>query len=209
MHASPINASVRAEFQKGAYKHAEFETLQTRLIVPTPEYIAESMNSPNIKTYLGSHLHRKKICMITGLGISSKGTTSQGDHSSLGGNTQLGIPTMPTVSGSLGFSVNYQRRVDEEVTSGAEDFVWAFSLRRIYYHKGSLVKSDVFADGVIFTENKKVSRYEDCEHKPATNDNTKIIVEGMNENDFDAGLGQIYVLRVVYFGNGERFMVWK
>ncbi|ESZ89781.1 hypothetical protein SBOR_9832 [Sclerotinia borealis F-4128] len=182
----PVGASTRAEFEKGVYNHAEFETLETYIIVPTPEYITESMGRPNIETYLGSHYRRKKIYMITGLKIAKQGRVWRGDRYDGGGGSQFGNQPMLILPASLGLDLRYKRGVDEEVSSSPNDFVWAFNLRRIYYRKGLLVKSDTFANGATFAEDDEWKHEEEHEQKSSLNDKDST-VEGMDEKDFDEG----------------------
>ncbi|KAI9642692.1 hypothetical protein NHQ30_008423 [Ciborinia camelliae] len=201
--AFPIGASMRAEFEKVIYNHAEFETLETKIIIPTTEYIVGSMARPNIKKYLGNGVFRKKIYMITGLKIARKGKVSSGNNSGGGGGSQLGIQPTPMIPRLLGLDVKYKRGVDEESSSSATDFIWAFNLRRIYYRRGLLVKSDIFADGATFTmrEGRPQDEYE---QGPLAND-TEITVQGMDENDFHGDSDKVN--QVVNLGNGETLII--
>jgi hypothetical protein len=56
MDGLPVSGTVRAEFKRSTRNWAEFERLETQLIVPTQEYVRESMARPAVKEFLRGHL---------------------------------------------------------------------------------------------------------------------------------------------------------
>jgi len=59
MDGLPISGHFKGVFKNSTRNWAEFETLETELIIPTPGYVKESMARPNVKEFLGIIYCRK------------------------------------------------------------------------------------------------------------------------------------------------------
>lgn len=160
--------------------------LETRIIAPTTEYIVERMAMQNIKSFLGQHTRRRKIYMIVGIKIATNGTLLRGMRNSKG-ESRIAVHPMPSAPMSLVLHLNSRKCVNEEVGSRAKDFIWAFSLRRMYYRKGLPVRSETFAHGAILSEHNELRYEENYEQSSPSNDDQEITVEGIMKTTLMVG----------------------
>lgn len=144
----PINATVRAEFKKHIHNWAQFEQLDTQLIAPTRGYVEASMMRPLVKTFMGKHLLPKSVFMITGVKIARGAETGVGKKNMVGWGLNLGVAPSPGIPISVGPDLGHSVGRSEKITAkAARDFVWAVSLRQIYYRRGKIGKDTTLYDG--------------------------------------------------------------
>lgn len=155
MDGLPVSGTISGEFQRMNRNWADFESLETEYIIPTPEYEKESMKRQNVKASIGSNLMLKSVFMITGVKIARRGTRGQETSNSKGGAFQIGVTPTPMVPISLGPVVGYNKGNSQKMSSKVTDFVWAFSVRQIYYRFGERTKSKTYDDGATLVERSR------------------------------------------------------
>ncbi|KAE9368048.1 hypothetical protein N431DRAFT_471420 [Stipitochalara longipes BDJ] len=202
----PVSGAVRAEFKNTTHSYAQFETLETTIIVPTPEFISSSMNRPVIKEFLSSHVLPKKVFMITGLKIGRKGKAGHERTINRDFGLQLGVQPTSGMSFSLGPDIRGERENSERVSSTASDFVWAFSLRQIHYRRGKPGKSSTYTDGATLGVNDDEDNDMDDseEERPVDPATLEISVDGLDAENFNGQNSDLLkVSGIVDAGNGE------
>jgi len=202
----PVSGAVRAAFKNTMHSYAQFETLETAIIVPTPEFISSSMNRPVIKEFLGSHVLPKRVFMITGLKIARKGQAGHGRTISRDFGLQLGVQPTPGMPFSLGPDIGGKTESSEMLCSTASDFVWAFSVRQIHYRRGKLGKSSTYTDGATLGMNDdEGDDMDDSEEETSVDPATlEINIDGLDAENFNGQNSDLLkVSGVVAAGNGE------
>ena len=129
MDGLPVSGTVKAEFKKTVHDWAKFKTLDTQLIVPTPQYIKDTMAGPAVKEELGKHLLPKSVFMVTGLKIARGGERGQELTRKVEVCVKFDVTPMPPFPLSLGPDVGGGVHSSEDVKSKATDFVWAFCFK--------------------------------------------------------------------------------
>lgn len=147
--------------------------LDTEYIIPTIEYIEESIRQPKVVKTLSQQNYEKNLYMITGIktaiGAKLKTISSKkkGMKLKIGADlTTLGIPIQagPMLEPSSAHS-------EGTAFSDSTDFVFAYRLREIYYsQKSGVIKTKDYTKGAaygmekdlsIFTDNEDVAEFED------------------------------------------------
>ncbi|CAG8960112.1 hypothetical protein HYFRA_00010591 [Hymenoscyphus fraxineus] len=148
----PLSAEISGEFKKTQTDWAKFGSLETQLIIPTSEFVKDSMMRPVVRQELGKSLLLKRVFMITGVKIARGASTGRETSCSSGGIFKVGVTPTPTIPVSLGPSGGFGKSKSESVTSQGSDFVWAFSLRQIYYRWGQITESSTYKDGATLED---------------------------------------------------------
>jgi hypothetical protein len=208
MDGLPVTGTVKAEFKKTVHDWAKFKTLDTQLIVPTPQYVDDSMARPAVKKELGKRVLLKSVFMITGLKIAREGKRGQESTRKVEGGMKAGVTPMPSFPMSLGPDVGGGVNSSEEVKSKATDFVWAFSLRQVYYRMGKVVKAKTYDHGATLEDRSDEDESSDEETEEAVDPSTlEIRVDGLDPDTFTGeGSRLVSITEKHADDNGEVFL---
>lgn len=184
MDGLPVSATVQAEFKRNMHDWAQFKNLDTQLIAPTRGYVEASMMRPAVKTFLGKHFLPKSVFMITGLKIARGVERGAKRENMVGGGLDVGVTPSLGIPISLGPDVGGSVDRSEEIKAKvAKDFVWAVSLRQIYYRRGKVGKDRTFYDGATL-EGRDDENRSDEEEEVADPSKLEIQVDDIDPNCF-------------------------
>ncbi|PMD25833.1 hypothetical protein NA56DRAFT_642101 [Hyaloscypha hepaticicola] len=184
MDGLPLSTNISTEFARTAKNSADFQTLETQYILPNPEYEKLSMSEPSIKSHLGNKsLLLKSVFMITGVKIArSGGKTGRETKNRKEATFQVGITPTPAFPVSLGPDVGGKVEEEGSVSSSTqEDFVWAFSLRQIFYRWGEVKGSKTYEDGATLDGRVRKDGREGNEAEEDKEKEEEIEVDGSEE----------------------------
>lgn len=206
MDSLPVSGTIKAAFRKSTRNWAEFEALETELIVPTPGYVKESMARPAVKEFLGKHLLPKSVFMITGLKVARRAKLGREKASGGGGLVKLGVDL--TLGIQLGPDLGGDVERKEKVESKATDFVWAFSLRQVHYRRGVLRKSQTYKDGATLEDNSEEKYGEEEEEEGAVDlSQLEVVVDGLAPEDFTGATSKLVGVAEIHKDEKERIIL--
>jgi hypothetical protein len=203
MDGLPISGHIKGVFKNSTRNWAEFETLETELIIPTLGYVKESMARPNVKEFLGNHLLPKSIFMITGLKVTRR--AKLGREKTRGGGGLLKLRIDPTLGVNLGPDVGGNLEAKEKAESKATDIVWAFSLRQVYYRGGLVTKGNTHKDGATLENDAKRNYQEELEEEEAVD--PYLVIDGLAGEDFTGARSKLVNLAEVHTDDKERIIL--
>jgi hypothetical protein len=129
--------------------------------------------------------------MVTGLKIARRARRGQEISRSGGAEAQQGVTPTPGLPISLGPDVGGNAERSEKMSSSGGDFVWAFSLRRVYYRRGMKVgRSKAFTDGATLEDRTGKGEEEEDEDEDEDEEEEvdpselEVIVDGLANEDF-------------------------
>jgi hypothetical protein len=186
MDGLPVSGEIKAEFKKKVRNWADFTSLETQLIGPTKQYVEESMGRPLVAETLGKNILQKSVFMVTGLKIAKKGERGVESARSKELGFKVGVTPTPSIPISLGPDVGGDRKTSETLKSTAANFVWAFSLRQIYYRMGKVVKAKTYDDGATLEDrsDEEDDDEDDEEQNPRAVPSPELRVDGLDLNTF-------------------------
>ena len=209
----PINGIIQAEFKKTKRDWVEFDSLETKIIAPTLEYIKESMARPSVKEFLGKHFLPKRVFMITGLKIARTAKRGRDRIGGTGGQLQLQVTPSPLMPIHLGPDIGASSERATEWCSSASEFIWAFSLRQVHYRRGVVGRVSVYADGATLEkggdENEDEDESEGENPQEHTIDPTKleVIVDGLDSKDFTGENSDLVSIAEIHHAGNEQLVV--
>ncbi|KAJ5218047.1 uncharacterized protein N7498_000146 [Penicillium cinerascens] len=163
--------------------------LDTEYIIPTIEYIEESIRQPEALKTLSQQNYEKNLYMITGIKTAIGGakiktilSKKKGMKLKIGADlTSLGIPIQagpmlePSSSNSEGTAF-----------SDSSDFVFAYRLREIYYsQKSGVIKTKDYTKGAAYGMEKDLPIFRDKEDVVEFEDDFN--VDGVADEDLKKG----------------------
>ncbi|KAI3547302.1 hypothetical protein CSPX01_03739 [Colletotrichum filicis] len=138
------------------------ERLETMTFDPTAEYIAESMELPEVARYMKGCRFKEPLYMVTGFKIGRGGSlqSKSSQNRSLKLECGLNPPGSPfNIEGKVGIA---REETESEVWKGSTDFIVAFRVRKIWYQKGDIKnkahkKNVVMQDGAQAKDSSDMS----------------------------------------------------
>ncbi|WQF77070.1 hypothetical protein CDEST_02084 [Colletotrichum destructivum] len=130
-----VGAGAGIYYKKDSNDILSCKTLETMTFDPTAEYIAESMELPEVARYMKGCQFREPLYMITGFKIGRGGSLQSSNSQNrnlklIGGLNPPGSPI--NIEGNVGF---VREETESEAWEGSTDFVVAFRVRKIWYQK--------------------------------------------------------------------------
>jgi hypothetical protein len=210
MDALPVSGSVSAEFKRTHHDWAAFESLETTLIVPSMQYVKDSMLRPSVREFLGKSILPKRVFMVTGMKVARRASGGHERSRSHGGSLQVGITPTPVVPISVGPDIGGSNSITEKVSSKAQDFVWAFSLKQIHYRRGKFTQSSTYSDGATLED--RIDEYgdevsDDEENEEVDASKLDIEVDGLDSSNFTGeGSQLVSVSEITKVQDGQEFL---
>jgi hypothetical protein len=160
-----LNFSVNANRTQEGRSDYTIEKVTTSTFTPGADYVQRSMTQPPVIKYLQKHRH--SVYMIVGLQIAHNAHVVQSQSKESGGGPDigpLGLLAISPVDISLKTSVATQR-TSAQSRSVLGDFIFAYRLRKCFYHRKSgvgSIKPSLYTKGAdLFDHKLKMKRDEE------------------------------------------------
>ncbi|KAJ4217087.1 hypothetical protein FSOLCH5_001912 [Fusarium solani] len=133
-----IGAGAGVFYEKNKSDVLTCERLDTMTFDPTPEYIAKSVDVPEVSRYMKLRRYKDPVYMVTGLKIG-RGCSLQSSQSRTKGFKLDGGLNAPATPCQTGFEAGLSTAATQgESWEGSTDFIVAFRVKKIWYHQGEL-----------------------------------------------------------------------
>ncbi|KAM5342059.1 hypothetical protein ACJ41O_015090 [Fusarium nematophilum] len=133
-----VGAGADVYFKKDKSDVLSCKSLDTVTFDPTAEYIAKSVEVTEVSQYLKARRFKDPVYMVTGLKIGRQGSlqSSQSKEKGLKLDGGLNPPGGPAqIGGKGGLSI---AAAQGESWEDSTDFIVAFRVKKIWYHRGEL-----------------------------------------------------------------------
>ena len=133
-----VGASTDISYTKDQKDVMSIEHLQTASFDPTESYIKDSMDLPDVRTFMQGCRFKVPVYMVTGLKIGRGVSLKSSTNKTVSVKMEAGL-NIPGSSTELGPRGGYTHRAGESQSLyGEEDFIVAFRVRKIWYQVGEL-----------------------------------------------------------------------
>lgn len=178
----------------------KIERMEEKLIVPTVEYVKQSVFQPEVLGYLASMLYKKSLYMVVGIRVAFDATVS---HSKKLGHTGGLHATVP--GAAMGIPVDLGAGVKGSTDTGfnqrmhlSDGFVFAYRLRKIRYSRRRMVaratdcpRGDLYQFGRSESEVKGGTTLETAKYEGVKDE---IDTVGIDDFDFEEDEGDTKVV---------------
>ncbi|WAO84615.1 Hypothetical protein NCS54_00183500 [Fusarium falciforme] len=133
-----IGAGTGVFYEKDKSDVLTCKALDTVTFDPTPEYIAKSVNVPQVSRYMKLRRYKDPVYMITGLKIGRECSLQSSQNRSKGVKLDGGL-NAPATPCQTGFEASLSTAARQgESWEGSTDFIVAFRVKKIWCHQGEL-----------------------------------------------------------------------
>ncbi|KAI9892664.1 MAG: hypothetical protein M1814_001358 [Vezdaea aestivalis] len=142
--AAIVGVTIGANTKYVADGKWDFKTLETRFFDPSREYVERSMQQEEVCEWLRATKFKKEVYMVTGVKIAKGAKRTSTNWKQKGGNFEAGLSGEPAgVPSKIGpYGGGEALHHGTSSFEQAEDFVFAFRLREIFFEGGAVPKAN-------------------------------------------------------------------
>jgi len=168
----------------------QIEKVEQKVLIPSEEFVHQSMLQGPVRKYLAKHLYRKAVYMIVGIKLGFCARIVHGTRQALSGSLAGGIPGLAVgipldVGAHMGAS-HMDAHFEEKRILHA--FVFAYRLRKIRYFRKTRIKNSIFTRGAELHDLHGRASPQQTPDKQLLSDggDEVIVIKGIADEDFAA-----------------------